>query len=69
MPRNKTDYEFPDGWGLMTPEQKNQWFIRERVFRQACRQDTAFGRRYRAVQEEQDRLDTDQFRLDDEDLT
>ncbi len=61
---NTTDYDFPDGWGLFTPEQKNAWYIRERVFRQACQQDTCFGSRYDAYQEEQKRLDTDQYRYD-----
>lgn len=50
MPVNTTDYEFPDGWGLFTPAEKCRWYIRERVFRQAIRQDTAFGRRYRSQQ-------------------
>jgi hypothetical protein len=66
MPTNSTDYDLPDMWGQMTDQQKSDWFTRERVFRQACRQDTAFGRRYRAHQEEQQRLDTDEFRVDDE---
>ena len=52
MSVNSTDYDFPDGWGLFTPEQKDAWFKRERCFRQACRQNTAFGRRYRAVQDD-----------------
>jgi len=71
MPVNNTDYDFPEMWGRMTPKQKNDWFVRERVFRQACRQDTAFGRRYRQHQQEQQRLDTDQYRVntDDETLT
>lgn len=67
MPLNTTDYDFPEMWGRMTAEQKNEWFVRERVFRQACRQDTAFGRRYQQHQEEQARMDTDQFRVDTDD--
>lgn len=35
---NSTDYDFPKGWGLMTPEQKNEWFYEERSRRQASRQ-------------------------------
>ena len=66
MPTNNTDYDFPETWGLMSDEQKNDWFVRERIFRQACRQDTNFGRRYRKAQEEQERLDTDQYRVDDD---
>jgi hypothetical protein len=66
--RNTTDYDFPPMWGQMTAEQKHEWFVRERVFRQACRQDTAFGRRYRQHEREQERLDTSEFRVD-EDLT
>ncbi|AGF91238.1 hypothetical protein HAPG_00052 [Halorubrum phage GNf2] len=61
-----TDYEFPPMWGQMTDQQKHDWFVRERVFRQAIRQDTAFGRRYRQSKEEQQRLDTDEYRVDDE---
>lgn len=64
-----TDYDLPDMWGRMTDQQKHDWFVRERVFRQACRQDTAFGRRYRQRQEDEQRLNTDQFRVDDDELT
>jgi hypothetical protein len=46
--RDTTDYTFPEGWGLYTPEQKHHWYVRERVFRQAVRQDTAFGRKARS---------------------
>jgi len=67
MPLNTTDYDFPEMWGRMTAEQKSDWFVRERVFRQACRQDTAFGRRYQQQKEEQERMDTDQFRVDTDD--
>lgn len=50
--KNETDYDFPPMWGKFTDEQKCEWYIRERVFRQAVRQDTAFGRRYREQQQE-----------------
>jgi hypothetical protein len=53
---NDTDYEFPQGWGLYSDEQKHQWFVRERVFRQSVRQDTYFGRRYREAQARKDRF-------------
>lgn len=45
--KNKTDYDFPEEWGTYSQEEKHRWFVRERVFRQAIRQDTVFGRRYR----------------------
>lgn len=67
MPVNTTDYDFPEMWGRMTAAQKNEWFVRERVFRQACRQDTAFGRRYQQHKEEKARMDTDEFRVDTDD--
>jgi hypothetical protein len=37
--RNSTDYDFPQGWGLMSAEQKSEWFLQERVCRQASRQE------------------------------
>ena len=61
--KNTTDYDFPSMWGRMTDEQKSNWFLRERVFRQACRQETAFGRRYRESQAEQERISTDNFKI------
>lgn len=62
---NTTDYNFPDGWGLYTPEEKSMWFERERSFRQAREQNTNFGRAYKQSKEEQDRLDTDEYRYDE----
>lgn len=62
--RRNTDYDFPKGWGIFSPDQKAHWFLRERVFRQACRQKTTFGDRWRAFKEEQERLDTDKYRYD-----
>ncbi|WP_372909508.1 hypothetical protein [Salinigranum sp.] len=38
MTRNRTDYQFPDGWGLMGTEQRHRWFTRERIRRRARRQ-------------------------------
>jgi len=35
---NETDYNLPEGWGQMTPEQKDQWFLTRRVWRQINRQ-------------------------------
>lgn len=46
--KNRTDYDFPAGWSEFSQKEKHRWFVRERVFRQAIRQDTSFGRRYRA---------------------
>ena len=66
---NETDYEFPTGWGLFPSEDRSMWFERERSFRQASRQNTAFGRAYEQAQEDEERIDSDQFRVDDEDLT
>ena len=43
----ETDYVFPDDWGLRTPEQKSRWYVQERCYRQAMRQDTTFGRTLR----------------------
>jgi hypothetical protein len=44
--------ELPPDWELFTPEQKHEWFLRRRVYRQAISQDTAFGRAHsRAVEE------------------
>jgi len=45
--KNRTDYDFPNGWHNLTQEEKHDWFVRERVFRQAIRQDTTFGRKYK----------------------
>jgi hypothetical protein len=45
--QNHTDYDFPDSWGLYTDDMKHDWFVRERTLRQAGRQQTYFGRRYR----------------------
>lgn len=50
--KNTTDYNFPTGWSEYTTQEKHRWFVRERVFRQAITQDTAFGRRYRSQVEE-----------------
>jgi len=36
--KNDTDYEFPEGWGLYTDEQKCEWFEEERAWRQVLRQ-------------------------------
>lgn len=42
--KNSTDYNFPPGWGLYTDMQKCTWYEEERAYRQAMRQDTAWGR-------------------------
>ena len=51
--KNTTDYDFPPMWGKFSDEQKCEWYIRERVLRQAIRQNTAFERRYRTVMDEE----------------
>lgn len=61
-----TDYDLPEMWGRMSDQQKHEWFVRERVFRQAIRQDTAFGRKYRREDKEEDGFSTDDFRVDKE---
>jgi hypothetical protein len=38
QPRRNTDYDFPQGWGKLSDEEKNTWFIRQRTYRQAWRQ-------------------------------
>jgi len=63
---NDTDYELPTGWGLMTDQQRADWYDRDRARRQAIRQDTPLGRRAQAELEAQQRLDTNQFRVDDD---
>lgn len=37
-------------WGQFSSAEKHEWYVRERVFRQATRQNTTFGRRYRTAQ-------------------
>jgi hypothetical protein len=39
--RNRTDYQFPDGWGLMAAEERDRWYKHERVRRRARRQSDA----------------------------
>lgn len=41
---NRTDYVFPTGWSLMSPEERSAWFTAERARRQAARQSRG-GRR------------------------
>lgn len=42
MPRH--DYELPPDWAAMSSDEKSVWMTQERCFRQAMKQDTAFGR-------------------------
>jgi hypothetical protein len=60
--QNRTDYDFPPMWGQYSDEQKSAWYLRRRVYKQAIRQDTAFGNRHSEAVEEAKRLDTDRFR-------
>jgi len=64
--KNNTDYNFPQSWGLFSDEQKCQWFTTERVARRARKQDTPWGRGYDRELEQQERLSTDSFRVDDD---
>lgn len=66
MGLNNTDYDFPQGWGLYDDEQKSDWFLGERVFRQAVSQKTTFGDKYRADMEAQKRVSSDQYKVDDD---
>jgi len=61
---NTTDYDFPPLWGRYSPEQKSDWYTRRRVYRQAIRQDTAFGRRHTNAVKEAKRTDTSKYRVD-----
>lgn len=47
--KNRTDYVFPNDWGLRGPAEKDRWYKQERNYRQAMRQDTVWGRRAREV--------------------
>jgi len=60
---NSTDYNFPPLWGKYTDEQKIAWFTRRRVYKQAIRQDTAFGREHTRSKRESKRTDSDNYRL------
>lgn len=40
MSTNTTDYDLPEVWGLMSPEERSLWFFEERSYRQALRQGT-----------------------------
>jgi hypothetical protein len=50
--KNRTDYTFPWGWGMVdengdpmwTQADKDRWFHQERAYRQAMRQDTTWGK-------------------------
>jgi len=35
---NRTDYDLPQGWGQMSEEERDQWFLTRRVWRQINRQ-------------------------------
>ena len=40
-PQRNTDYSFPEGWGMMSAEQKSRWFLEQRVLEQVKRQHDA----------------------------
>jgi hypothetical protein len=52
--KNTTDYNFPDGWGLYTDEQKDQWYKEQRTYRQAMRQKTVWKRKQQEKLSEND---------------
>jgi len=37
-PQRNTDYNFPDGWGLLSDEEKCEWFLEQRILDQMERQ-------------------------------
>jgi len=42
--KNRTDYVFPEDWGIRDSGQKDFWYKQERVYRQAMRQETRWGK-------------------------
>jgi len=58
--KNRTDYVFPEDWGIRSPEQKDTWYKQERAYRQAMRQDTVWGRAARDHHSDSD------YKIDDE---
>jgi len=49
------DYSLPPDWAAMTSEEKNIWFHREREYRRAKKQDTAFARHLKKGEKRHDR--------------
>ena len=49
------DYELPFQWPSMTAEEKCEWYVQERVRRQALKQDTAAAVYLRKEWERQER--------------
>lgn len=43
--KNNTDYDLPNRWRHMSPEEKSRWMTQWRVWQQAKRQDTSYGRK------------------------
>lgn len=49
------DYDFPQRWDSLTPEQKDSWYKGERCRRRALRQDTPLARRAAKVANRRER--------------
>lgn len=64
--RNKTDYDLPQHWRHMTPEEKSNWMTHDRAANQAANQDTPWGRGFEQRREEAERTSSEQYRVDDD---
>lgn len=49
------DYDLPQNWDAMDPEERDQWFKNERARRQARTQETATARHLEKANERLDR--------------
>lgn len=56
-PKEKGD--LPKDWAIMSDEDKHEWFVRRRTYKQAIRQDTSFGRAHTRAVEKAKENDTD----------
>jgi hypothetical protein len=45
------DYDLPQDWPAMTPEERHEWMVRERCRRQAIRQETVYADFLEAMRE------------------
>jgi len=64
--RNQTDYDFPQHWREMSPEEKSKWMTHDRAANQAANQDTAWGRGFEQRRDEHERTSSDQYKYDDD---
>lgn len=51
--------ELPEDWPIKRDEDKHEWFVRRRVYKQAIRQDTTFGNAHSRAVKEAKENDTD----------